>query len=128
MPIRHVARHIASWVATLAILMAALAPAISQALDLQGRVGWIEVCTTQGAKWVKADANAGTESEPGAEHEAGHCPYCTLHPNLVGLPPAPLQALPAPASGRAVPAAFLSAPRTLHAWVSAQPRAPPCSS
>lgn len=116
----------ASWIAVLAVLMAALAPAISHALGSQGAASWVEVCSAQGSRWVQDDAQTG-DPAPGVEHALEHCPCCSIHPDALGLPPAPLQALPAPAPRHAVPQAFLAAPRTLHAWVSAQPRAPPRS-
>jgi hypothetical protein len=125
MQFRRLTRRFASWIAVLAILMAALAPAVSPALGTTGAASWVEVCTAQGSKWVQADAGTGGDSAPGAEHALEHCPYCSIHPNAVGIPPAPLQALPAAELAHAVPLAFLAAPRTLHAWVSAQPRAPP---
>ena len=57
-----------------------------------------------------------------------HCPFCSPHANEMAPPPAP-SALPlAPVRAEAVPALFLAAPRPLHAWTSAQPRAPPLAS
>lgn len=123
MPLRRVTRLVASWIAVLAVLMAAIAPAVSHAVGSPGAASWVEVCTAQGSKWVQNDA--GGDSIPDAEHALEHCPYCSIHPNAVGIPPAPLQDLPAAGLAHAVPQAFLAAPRTLHAWVSAQPRAPP---
>jgi len=123
MQFRRITRLVASWIAVLAVLMAALAPAASHAVGSQGAASWVEVCTAQGSRWVQNDA--GGDSIPGAEHALEHCPYCSIHPNAVGIPPAPLQDLPAAGLAHAVPQAFLAAPRTLHAWVSAQPRAPP---
>ena len=125
MQLRRLTRRFASWIAVLAILMSALAPAVSHALGTAGTASWIEVCTSQGSKWVQSNDEPGGDSAPGAEHALEHCPYCSIHPNAVGIPPAPLQALPAAGLAHAVPQAFLAAPRTLHAWVSAQPRAPP---
>lgn len=112
----------------LAVLVASLAPVVSHALGKSGTASWVEVCTAQGSQWVQGDAPPAGDPAPGAGHLLDHCPYCSLHPNAVGIPPALLQALPPVAAGHAVPLAFLAAPRTLHAWVSAQPRAPPLSS
>jgi hypothetical protein len=117
-------RRLTSWIAALAILLAALAPALSHALASATGTNWIEICTTQGSKWIQAGED-GTERAPASSHLLEHCPYCTLQAPALGLPPATLlDPLPLRLS-HAVPLAFLSAPRTLHAWVSAQPRAPP---
>lgn len=117
-------RRITSWIAALAILLASLAPALSHALASATGTNWIEICTTQGSKWIPAGED-GTERAPPSAHLLEHCPYCTLHAPALGLPPAAaLVHLPLQLS-HPVPLAFLSAPRTLHAWVSAQPRAPP---
>jgi hypothetical protein len=53
------------------------------------------------------------------------CPSSHLGQPHLGLPPAP-QASPLLSTlGFALPALFLAAPRTLHAWAPAQARAPP---
>jgi hypothetical protein len=117
-------RRLTSWIAALAILLASLAPALSHALASATGSTWIEICTTQGSKWIKAGED-GSEHSPASAHVLDHCPYCSLHAPTLGLPPAThLAHLPLRLSLE-VPLAFLSAPRTLHAWVSAQPRAPP---
>ncbi|MEI2678917.1 MAG: DUF2946 domain-containing protein [Burkholderiaceae bacterium] len=125
MPYRRLTRRFACWMAVLAVLMAALAPAISHALGTTGATSWTEVCTAQGSRWVQEDGARGGDPAPGAQHAFEHCPYCSFHSHEVGIPPAPLRALPASEPAPAVPQAFLAAPRTLHAWLSAQPRAPP---
>lgn len=121
---RRTHRRLTTWIAALAILLASLAPAMSHALASAAGTLWVEVCTSQGAKWIQAGED-GTERAPASAHLLEHCPYCTLHAPALGLPPAaPSAHLPLPLS-HAVPLAFLSAPRTLHVWVRAQPRAPP---
>jgi hypothetical protein len=116
-------RRLATWIAALAILMAALAPALSHALGAQQAASWIEICSAQGSKWLPVDDDG--SSKPKAAHAFEHCPYCTVHAQGLGLPPVvPAVAHPAGLHDIA-PQAFLAAPRTLHAWVSAQPRAPP---
>lgn len=108
----------------MAILLASLAPALSHALASATGTSWIEICSTQGSKWIKA-GDDGSERSPASAHVVDHCPYCSLHAPTLGLPPAKhLAQLPLVLSHE-VPLAFLSAPRSLHAWVSAQPRAPP---
>ena len=108
----------------LAILLASLAPSVSQALGLAKGGSWIEVCTAQGSKWLQGDWD-GSGGAPASGHVLDHCPYCSLHAPVLGMPPAPGLVAPVPLPGHDRPLAFLAAPRTLHAWVSALPRAPP---
>lgn len=108
----------------MAVLLAALAPAVSFALGSQLGANWVEVCTAEGSKWVQP----GNDEAPASAHVFEHCPYCTLHTPAIGMPPVPPAQLPIVDAADAVPLAFLAAPRTLHAWASAQPRAPPTSS
>lgn len=128
MPLPRVTRQFASWIAILAVLMSALAPAVSHGLGTRGVAAWVQVCTAQGTTSGRSDAAPGDDSAPGVEHAFEHCPYCSVHPDAAGIPPAHLHALPPAGLAQAVPHAFLAAPRTLHAWVSAQPRAPPPAS
>lgn len=117
-------RRLTSWIAVLAILLASLAPALSHALATSTGTSWVEICTTQGSKWIQAGED-GSERSPASAHVLDHCPCCSLHAPTLGLPPATLLGqLPLQLSHE-VPRAFLFAPRTLHAWLSAQPRAPP---
>ena len=121
---RRTHRRLTSWIAAFAILLASLAPALSHAVASATGSSWIEVCTAQGSKWIQADDD-GTERAPASGHVLDHCPYCSLHAPTVGLPPAAHAALLPSGLSHVVPLAYLYAPRTLHAWVSAQPRAPP---
>lgn len=121
-------RALISWLACCAILLGALAPAISHAVQLDVPDGWTEICSVTGAKLVRI-ADGETRAKPGPAdsglHVYSHCPYCALHVDALGLPPV-APALPAllPLNFE-VPELFLLAPRTLHAWATAQPRAPP---
>ena len=118
-------RRLPAWIAVLAVLLASLAPTVSHAL------GWgaslTEVCTAQGSQWVQ-DGAGPSKNAPGAAHLLGHCPYCSLHAQALGMPPvAGAPSLPAALAGER-PSALPQAPGTPHAWVSARPRAPPLSS
>ena len=126
MRFRRASRALTSWIAVLAILMAALAPSISHALGAKNGASWIEVCTSVGAKWVQPDGSS-TDQAPasGDVHPFEHCPYCSLHANAIAIPAAPVGLSPALSLSDLLPTAFLAAPRTLYAWVTAQPRAPP---
>lgn len=126
MRFRRASRVLTSWIAVLAILMAALAPSISHALSAKNGASWIEVCTSVGAKWVLPDGSLKDQAPvSGDVHPVEHCPYCSLHANAMAIPAAPVVPAPAIFSSDLLPTAFLVAPRTLYAWVSAQPRAPP---
>jgi hypothetical protein len=117
-------RRLTTWLAALAILLASLAPSLSHALASAAGTDWIEVCTTQGSKWIAA-ADDGSERAPASVHVLEHCSYCSIHAPALGLPPANDSAQLPSRLAHEIPLAFLAAPRTLHAWVSAQPRAPP---
>jgi hypothetical protein len=119
-------RILTSWLAILALLMAALAPSISHALGSKFGPSWVEVCTPSGAKWVQAGSGAGDEAPAtSGAHPLEHCPYCSLHANDIAVPAASVASAPLLLPAHDLPIAFLAAPRTLYAWVSAQPRAPP---
>jgi len=125
----------------LAVLMAALAPAVSQLLQRGGGVSWVEICRAGGGTaWVAvADLSAtdlsvaapsqGSDPMPskGQPHLLDHCPFCRLQSHA--LPSVPTLGTLAAAAlpPFRVPAAFLHAPHTAHAWQPAQSRAPPAS-
>jgi len=117
--------RLATWAAFVAILMAALVPTLSHALASRGDAGWVEVCTAEGSRWVQGSGGPGEPAAPAGAHALDHCGYCTLHNDDPALPTAGQQAEAVPAAAHALPIAFLRAARTAHAWVSAQPRAPP---
>jgi hypothetical protein len=54
-----------------------------------------------------------------------HCAYCAYGNGSLGLPPAAVAPLALPLDGAEPPPVFVHSPRTLLAWRSAQPRAPP---
>lgn len=126
MRLRRVSRVLTSWMAVLAVLMAALAPSISHALGSKNGGSSIEICTSVGAKWVNAGGGNGDEApKTPSAHPLEHCPYCSLHATTIPIPAASIATVPVLLPAHDLPIAFLAAPRTLHAWVSAQPRAPP---
>jgi Protein of unknown function (DUF2946) len=117
-------RRATRWVVLLALAMSALLPALAQALGGSRGAGWVEVCTVQGSAWVQL-ADDGAPGDPTAAGHAEHCPYCTMPFHGLGVPPAPAVVPTLSDLAHALPRAFLSAPSTPFAWVSAQPRAPP---
>jgi len=123
-----VARQLTLKIALFAMLMAALAPTISHAMRSGGSDVWFEVCTAVGAKWVTAAKANLDDTAPGTPAMLDDCPYCILHGHSAALPNAPVAVLAASALQFAVPQLFLHATHTLHAWVTAQPRAPPLAS
>ena len=123
-------RRFAAWAACLAILLSALAPAVSHALALArgGDIAWMEVCSVAGIKLVKADTGVKKHGTP-TSHEtlaqAGHCPFCSTHADLSGLPPTASIIFQPIGSERARPPLFYQSPQPLPIWTDAQSRAPP---
>jgi hypothetical protein len=122
-------RTVVAWIACLAILLASLAPAISQAVQRGVPDAMAEVCSAMGFALAAADQTT-RKSVPAApavpaKHLLQHCPYCSLHVTVLGMPPAPPSVPALVPVGIKVPELLLAAPRTLFAWAVAQPRAPP---
>lgn len=124
---RQRAAPIILWMALLAFVVGVLLPSGSQAFKRATTDGWLEVCTSFGAKWVRAtDARSDSDGpvSPGkASHE--HCAYCGMHAGDLAVPPAASSGLALVPLRFALPERFLAAPRTLFAWAPAQARAPP---
>lgn len=116
--------RLSAWIASLAILWAALVPFLPQVMGRMQAQAWSDICSGQTANQGGTARDAGTGSlPPGAMHD--HCALCALHVPPIGCASAALVLLPASVLHRALPTAFLAAPYTLHAWVSAPPRGPP---
>ncbi len=117
-----------AWLAIWSLLAGLLLPSLAHALADERSVVWTEVCTAQGMKRVPM-ADEATAPEAGAGMSLNgamdHCPWCLLSPAAAVAPPPAERALPLLALGQPVPPRFLSAPRTPHAWCTAQPRGPP---
>jgi hypothetical protein len=109
------------WLMLVTLVMATLVPSLSRAAAfLQGDMApWSVVCAAP-------DDSADPAAAPAdAQHLLAHCPLCLLQAGGLGLPP-DVQPVVVPAAlGQVVPRLFLQAPCPLHAWSSAQPRAPP---
>ncbi len=104
------------------MLALALAPTVSHALSAQKASNpWTEVCS------ASAPGASGASSQPGSGSalHLEHCAMCCLAAQPMGMPPAPLVAVPAAEGAAFVAVRFLTAPHTLFAWASAQARAPP---
>lgn len=113
------------WVTLLALTLATLAPGVSHALrHLQGdMLPWSQVCSaTGGMRRVQLP----DDPAPGEmRHAFEHCAGCALHLQASAPSPAPAATVVRSDLAHSVPSLLLHAPRTLHAWASAQPRAPP---
>ena len=97
----------------MAVLAVTFMPTITRALSV--RADGVDVCSAYGS--------SGSAPADG-QHALEHCPYCALHADLA-LPPTANAAFEAPLRLRALPVAFLQAPRASAVWATAQPRAPP---
>lgn len=116
-------RHLAAWIALVAALALALMPTLSRALAHgTGNPALAEVCSAHGTRAPMA----GDEGAPAqARHVLDHCAYCGFaSQGAAPLPVSPVGPV-AVAAGGGMPAAFWQAPRPLHPWRAAQPRAPP---
>mgnify|MGYP001213013553 CR=1 FL=1 len=108
----------------MAILLTSIVPSVSHAMGAAKGSSWIEICSSQGSKWIE-EGTDNSQPAPTASHVFEHCPFCSIHAPGIGLPPSPATE-PLPIAGHGeFPPAFYAAPRTLYAWVSARPRAPP---
>jgi len=116
-------RTVTRWIALFAILLVTFAPSLTSLLSASRGPTWDQVCSATSPAVAKSPAGGG--ESPAAPHAFEHCPYCALHADLAP-PPDPRQAdAGAALAFRALPAAFVRAPRANAVWASAQPRAPP---
>ena len=124
-------RCLSLWLTLVAMVLATLAPGISRAKAFADgeSAPWAVVCSVLPG----VSASGGSAGTDGQAEKAGgvmgeHCPFCMPRADLLAPPPAlPQMALGAVATD-VPPPLFLLAPRPLHAWCSAQPRAPPAFS
>lgn len=120
-------RRFTAWLAMLALVMSALAPTVSQAVVMSSdHADWLEVCTTTGVMWVKADSVTMDDGTlPMVGHEQG-CDICTH--SVTGAPPVLTDiAVPALWQSSAQPQALVSSAHPAVLWAPAQSRAPPLS-
>lgn len=120
-------RPYTTWLALWVLVLNALMPLAAQAMArAQGAPDWIEVCTSTGMVRVQADGEPLAQGDaPAGIFDMGqHCPACTLHPGVAGLPPTPLT-LPVASAVLEKPPAYWQAPSASRIWLPAHSRAPP---
>jgi hypothetical protein len=115
-----------AWIASLAVLLASFAPLLAHAFGGTTPTPWTEICTGLGVQRIASnDAAHDTGSPKAPAHLLEHCPFCSLHVDLLGVPPA-APTLHAPvAAGHVVQRVLPHAATTGSVWATAQPRAPP---
>ncbi|WP_194711049.1 DUF2946 domain-containing protein [Noviherbaspirillum soli] len=125
----------AAWLAMFAVVIASVAPTISHALAQSAQLSHAQIqIADEGAPEdlcsTDADADAdhahagGHGPAPSPALHLEHCPFCHLHADALQVPVVALPILPI-ATRPSRPLLFFLAPSLLHAWRSAQPRAPP---
>ena len=122
-----------SFIALLAMVILALAPTVSKVIAAE-RVdsNLVEVCTTEGTKWVSASepgqaASAGHDQGPSSLHDhGGDCPYCNLQ--ATKFLSSVVQSCATTKSVALLPPLFYQASKPLFAWAHVRSRAPPSAS
>ena len=113
-------RHCITWLTLWAMVLGACLPTVSQALvHSTDRSQWMEVCTSTGMVWVRADDSGSPTAD-----QAG-CLWCLLAHGGPALPHPP--SLPGVLSlgSHPRPERPLAALSIASAWPPAQARAPP---
>lgn len=111
-----------------ALVLNALMPLAAQAMLAQsGQPADIEICSSTGM--VMMPSHPSSQDQPGSEPgQAANllqdCPFCQLHHDGAGLPPA-AAGLVQPLEFAAMPPAFYQAAPRSTVWLSARSRAPP---
>ena len=127
-------RAVAAWLAIFAVVIASVAPAISHALaqPASPHHAQLHSAADDGAAEDVCSLDADTADAHAGGHDPGappalhleHCPFCHLHADTLQVPFVSIPVLPSADEPRR-PLLFFLAPSLLHAWRSAQPRAPP---
>lgn len=110
-----------SWLVAAALLVGILSPAVAQ----RGAAAalWPGICTSAGTSGFERSGDA--PQLPARAQLVAHCPLCTLHTGVLGLPPATSTVVALLALRFALPQALPATPDASPPWPSAQPRAPP---
>lgn len=111
-----------SWLVAAAFLVGIVSPVIGQpAGAIEPQAGWAGVCTSGGGI---AGEPGDAPQLPAKAHLFGHCPICSPHGAMPGVP-ASYDAAPLLALTFALPRLAITTPPAAHGWQLAQPRGPP---
>jgi hypothetical protein len=121
--------HWTTWLALWALVLSTCLPTLSQAAaQLSDRQGWIEVCTSTGMVWVRADtASSGTQppANPAEAATQAGCTWCLAAGGHPALPTQPHSWFVDTRWGNIQIASLSSAWVVAAPHSLAQPRAPP---
>ena len=115
------------WLTAWVIALSALAPTISRALAHAGSVQWVQVCTSEGIRWIAlSDADNGADSGEAGKSalHLDHCPLCVLMGERLA-PPAEAPVLALERMAHAAPVAVLRHAVWAQPVRAAHPRGPP---
>jgi Protein of unknown function (DUF2946) len=113
------------WTMLLVVWFGAVAPTLAHAMRHQGLLVGDDICSVRAV--ARTAAAGGEEKDDGSTGSMGaDCPFCLLQAHTPVLPSSVCVA-PSPSADlqHALPALFLQAPYTLHAWRHRPPRGPP---
>ena len=119
------------WLTAWVVALSALAPTVSRALASAGNTQWVQVCTSEGTRWIAlSDADNSADSAAG-DGQAGktalhldHGPLCVLMGERLA-PPAAAPALALERMAHAAPVAVLRYAVWAQPVRAAHPRGPP---
>jgi hypothetical protein len=120
-----------TFIALMAMLVLALAPTVSKIIaDERATNNMVEVCTTEGTKWLLASelgqtVSGGHDQGPSSLH-GGDCPFCSLQ--TAKFLTSEAQSFAATPVASLLPPLFYQAPKPLFAWAHSRSRAPPSAS
>lgn len=110
-----------SWMVVAAFLAGILSPAVAQRGSAAGP--WPGICTSAGTSGIERTGDA--PQLPARAQLVAHCPLCTLHSGMLGLPSTAGIVVALLASRFALPQPLPATPGASPLWSSAQARAPP---
>jgi hypothetical protein len=115
----------------MAMLVLALGPTVSKLVAAErATINMVEVCTTEGTKWLLASelgqtVSGGHDQGPSSLH-GGDCPFCSLQ--TAKFLTSEAQSFAATPVASLLPPLFYQAPKPLFAWAHSRSRAPPSAS
>ena len=112
------------WLTLVTMVLATLMPSISRAAAFAqgGAASWQDICS---ATVAAPKGNQDQSPNDSTLQLQADCPFCLLGAHMQAPPTPALAADLRHDLTHVQPYLFLHAPHTLHAWTTAQPRAPP---